>query len=306
MPDPIPPEALLADFAPPIRALADELRAIVAATVPGVVERVRPGWRIIGFDAPVGRKTRYFAWVFPERVHVHLGFVEGVLMDDPDRRMDGEGETKKARWLTWTPGDSIDADEVAAFVREGARRRRDVAGRAVRAGDGRGRSRGLNRPAWSVRCRCAPGRRTIACPQASRRVAMTTDFTIELVDRPGTLARASDALGRAGVNIEGACGFATDGHGVFHVLVRDGERARRALLNAGFEIQDERTVVVHPIQNKPGEAAGLLRRVADAGVNLDILYTTLDGQIVLGGDDVNAIRRAVLVEAVQPVAGEAG
>ena len=121
MPDPIPPEALLADFAPPIRALADELRAIVAATVPGVVERVRPGWRIIGFDAPVGRKTRYFAWVFPERVHVHLGFVEGVLMHDPDRRMDGEGETKKARWLTWTPGESIDADEVAAFVREGAR-----------------------------------------------------------------------------------------------------------------------------------------------------------------------------------------
>ena len=135
---------------------------------------------------------------------------------------------------------------------------------------------------------------------------MTTDFTIELVDRPGTLARASDALGRAGVNIEGACGYATDGHGVFHVLVRDGERARRALLNAGFEIQDERTVVVHPIQNKPGEAAALLRRVADAGVNLDILYTTLDGKIVLGGDDVNAIRRAVLVEAGQPVAGEAG
>ena len=41
-------------------------------------------------------------------------------------------------------------------------------------------------------------------------------------------------------------------------------------------------------------------------MNLEILYTTLDGQIVLGGDDVNAIRRAVLVEAVQPVAGEAG
>jgi hypothetical protein len=135
---------------------------------------------------------------------------------------------------------------------------------------------------------------------------MTTDFTIGLVDRPGTLARASHALGRAGVNIEGACGYATDGRGVYHVLVRDGERARRALLNAGFEIQDERPVVVLPIENKPGEAARLLRRVADARVNLDILYTTLDGEIVLGGDDVNAIRRAVLAETGQPVAGEAG
>ncbi len=135
---------------------------------------------------------------------------------------------------------------------------------------------------------------------------MTTDFTIGLVDRPGTLARASDALGRAGVNIEGACGYATDGRGVYHVLVRDGEPARRALLNAGFEIQDERPVLVLPIENKPGEAASLLRRVADARVNLDILYTTLDGQIVLGGDDVNAIRRAVLAQTGKAVAGEAG
>ena len=122
---------------------------------------------------------------------------------------------------------------------------------------------------------------------------MTTDFTIGLVDRPGTLARASDALGRAGVNIEGACGYATDGQGVFHVLVRDAERARRALLDAGFEIQAERLVVVLPIENRPGEAAGLLRRIADSDVNLDILYTTLEGQIVLGGSDVNAIRAAV-------------
>jgi hypothetical protein len=121
---------------------------------------------------------------------------------------------------------------------------------------------------------------------------MTTDFTIELVDRPGTLARASDALGRAGVNIEGACGYVADGRGVYHVLVRDAERARRALLNAGFEIQDERQVLVLPIENRPGEAARLLRRVADADVNLDILYTTLDGQVVLGGEDVRALRRA--------------
>ena len=59
--------------------------------------------------------------MFPERVHVHLGFVEGVLMHDPDRRLDGEGEAKKARWLTWPPGEAIDADEVTAFVREAVR-----------------------------------------------------------------------------------------------------------------------------------------------------------------------------------------
>ena len=122
---------------------------------------------------------------------------------------------------------------------------------------------------------------------------MTTDLTIGLVDRPGTLAQASDALGRAGVNIEGACGLVIDGRGVYHVLVADAERARRALIDAGFEIQAERPVAVLPVDNRPGEAARLLRRIADAGVNLELLYTTLDGQVVLGRADPGAIRRAL-------------
>ena len=129
---------------------------------------------------------------------------------------------------------------------------------------------------------------------------MTTDFTIGLLDRPGTLARASDALGRAGVNIEGACGYVYDGQGVYHVLVREAERARRALMDSGFEIQAERHVVVLPIENRPGEAARLLREIAEADANLDILYTTLDGQIVLGGDDIESIRRAADLAAARP------
>jgi len=129
---------------------------------------------------------------------------------------------------------------------------------------------------------------------------MTTDFTIGLLDRPGTLARASDALGRAGVNIEGACGYVYDGQGVYHVLVREAERARRALMDSGFEIQAERHVVVLPIENRPGEAARLLREIAEADANLDILYTTLDGQIVLGGDDIESIRRAADLAAPRP------
>lgn len=122
---------------------------------------------------------------------------------------------------------------------------------------------------------------------------MATDITLALVDQPGTLAKASDALGRAGVNIDGACGYVCDGQGVFHVLVQDVERGRRALMNSGFIIEDERRVVATPVENRPGAAAELLRRVADAGVNVDLLYMTLDGRLVLGGSDVSRIERAL-------------
>ena len=122
---------------------------------------------------------------------------------------------------------------------------------------------------------------------------MAIDLTIALVDQPGTLAQASDALGRAGVNIDGACGYVCDGQGTYHVLVHDLERARRALMNGGFIIDDERRVVAVPVANEPGAAAAVLRRVAGSGVNVDLLYMTLDGELVLGGSDVAGIERAL-------------
>jgi hypothetical protein len=122
---------------------------------------------------------------------------------------------------------------------------------------------------------------------------MPIDLTVGLFDRPGTLAKASDALGRAGVNIDGASGFVCDGQGVYHVLVEDAERARRALIDSGFTIEDERRVVITPVENRPGAAAALLRRIADAELNVDLLYTTLDGRLVLSGSDVEGIRRAL-------------
>ena len=122
---------------------------------------------------------------------------------------------------------------------------------------------------------------------------MTTDITVGLVNQPGTLLRASDALGRAGVNIEGACGYVCDGQGVFHVLVEDAQRARSALLDAGLEIQAERVVVAIPVENRPGSAASVLRRVAAGNVNVDLLYVTADSRLVIGGDDLRAINAAL-------------
>lgn len=121
----------------------------------------------------------------------------------------------------------------------------------------------------------------------------STDFTIRLMHQPGTLAEASHVLGRAGVNIQGACGYVCEGHGMYHVVVAAAEQARRALLDSGFEIIAERRVFLSPVEDRPGAAAALLRRVADAGVNVDLLYLTVDGQLVLGGDDVDGIGRAL-------------
>ena len=117
----IPPDALLADFPPPHQELGQRLRAIVTDAVPEAIERVRPGWRLIGYDLPVRRRGVFFAWVWPEAEHVHLGFPRGVDMDDRHGELRGERVTKLARWLTYAPGDSIDEAQATRLVQEAAR-----------------------------------------------------------------------------------------------------------------------------------------------------------------------------------------
>jgi len=120
-PSSIPPEAFLQGYTPPIATLAEQLRRVVRRTVPDAIERVRPGWALIGYDLPVRRHGVFFAWVWPEAEHVHLGFPVGTLMDDPGGVMKGSGITKRARWLTYQPGDEIDEPLAAELVEEAAR-----------------------------------------------------------------------------------------------------------------------------------------------------------------------------------------
>jgi hypothetical protein len=119
----IPPEALLADYPPPHREIANRLRSVVLDAIPDAIERVRPGWRLIGYDLPVRGRGAMFAWIWLEPEHVHLGFPQGVLMDDPRGLMKGAGITKLARWLTYAPGDPIDVEVARWLVEEAARTR---------------------------------------------------------------------------------------------------------------------------------------------------------------------------------------
>lgn len=118
MPDGIPVETLLEGYAGPLRRIAGRLREIVVDAAPGARERVRPGWRLIGYDLPVGRRARFAIWIWVQPEHVHLGFVRGVLMDDPDGHLEGRGVTKLARWLTYEPGERVDAAVAQALVCE--------------------------------------------------------------------------------------------------------------------------------------------------------------------------------------------
>lgn len=118
----VPVEAFLADYPRPIADAAERLRALVRRAVPEVVERVRPGWRLIGYELPLGRRRRYFAYVAPEEEHVHLGFEYGAWMADPSGILEGAHlRLRQVRYLTFRPGEPFAESEAEALVAEAAR-----------------------------------------------------------------------------------------------------------------------------------------------------------------------------------------
>jgi hypothetical protein len=115
-------ESFLADYQPGIARQAQALRKMVLKAVPSAIERLRPGWRLIGYDLPISRHGTYFAWVWPETEHVHVGWQAGTLMNDPDHVLRGAHlNLKKVRYLTFQPGDTITQKVVIDLTREAAR-----------------------------------------------------------------------------------------------------------------------------------------------------------------------------------------
>lgn len=120
--EPIPPELFLEGYPPAIRTIAERLRDVVRRAVPDAIERVRPGWRLIGYDLAVGRRTRYFAFVAPEPEHAHLGFEYGIWMSDPRGLLRGAHlDLRKVRFVTYAPGDPIPTRTLVTYTREAAR-----------------------------------------------------------------------------------------------------------------------------------------------------------------------------------------
>jgi hypothetical protein len=125
---------------------------------------------------------------------------------------------------------------------------------------------------------------------------MPTDLEVVLTDEPGQLAKLGQAMGEAGVNIHGMCAFTGEGRGIIHVLVGDDAvtRAVTSLEQAGMGVADKREVLVVDVEDRPGSLGELALELAEAGVNIELLYTTYGGvKLVIATDDLESARAAL-------------
>ncbi|HEY5885315.1 MAG TPA: hypothetical protein VIT88_11545 [Pyrinomonadaceae bacterium] len=112
------------------------------------------------------------------------------------------------------------------------------------------------------------------------------DLAILLENRPGALAEMGEALGGAGVSVEGGGAFVFNGKAVAHFLFEDASAARRALEQKGITVLDDREVLVQRLkQDEPGQLGKISRLMAEAGVNIEVIYSDHQNQLILVVDD---------------------
>ena len=122
---------------------------------------------------------------------------------------------------------------------------------------------------------------------------MAIDLVIEIENVPGALAQVAAAISDAGVNVAAATCIGPAQKAELHILVKHAEAARHALAISQLAVTREREVVVVEVEDTPGVLADLTRRIARAGVDLDLVYVATRNRVVFGSPDIEALRAAV-------------
>ena len=122
---------------------------------------------------------------------------------------------------------------------------------------------------------------------------MAFDLIIDVENTPGALAEVAAAISDAGVNIAAATCVGPGDRAELHILVPHAEAARHALAISHLGVSREREVVVVEVEDRPGVLADLTRKIARAGVNLDLVYVATRNRVVFGAPDLDALRAAL-------------
>src|SRR6201997_3894801 len=122
---------------------------------------------------------------------------------------------------------------------------------------------------------------------------MAFDLVIDIENTPGALAQVAAAISDAGVNIAAATCIGPGERAELHILVPHAEAARHLLAISHIGVSREREVVVVDVEDRPGVLADLTRKIAKAGVNLDLLYVATRNRVVFGSPDITSLKAAL-------------
>jgi hypothetical protein len=122
---------------------------------------------------------------------------------------------------------------------------------------------------------------------------VAVDLEIDIDNTPGALAEVAAAISDAGINIAAVTCVGPGDRAELHILVPHGEAARHLLGISHIGVTSEREVVVVDVEDRPGVLADLTRKIAQAGIDLDLVYVATRNRVVFGAADLEGLKAAL-------------
>ena len=127
-------------------------------------------------------------------------------------------------------------------------------------------------------------------------------FTVDLKNQPGELARLCETMADSGINLV-LCATTRGEEGTVAFIADDEASAETALQQAdiGYAMRPALTI---RMENQPGVGAATFRKLADAGVNAELLLPVRVSDAlffaVICVDDADKARGALGVQVIRP------
>ncbi len=100
------------------------------------------------------------------------------------------------------------------------------------------------------------------------------EINATVANKVGLLADATDKVKEAGVNITGLCAWVDGDKGYLRMITADNDKVCQALSPLTESCEMDEAVVVKAA-NTPGALNEIARKLADAGIDINLIYATV-------------------------------
>lgn len=126
---------------------------------------------------------------------------------------------------------------------------------------------------------------------------LSTQLMIQVNNKVGTVAEVTDTVSSSGINLVAVCAYAVDNNGFIMFVTDDNKRAKKLLVEKKYDVREEEIILLN-MDNKPGMLHAVTRRIADCGIDLTLIYGSVErkgkkSQVVLISENNNAVLAAI-------------
>lgn len=104
---------------------------------------------------------------------------------------------------------------------------------------------------------------------------LSHQLMIHASDEVGTLAEITHVMATSGINLVAMCAYAFSDKVSMMFVTTDNNAARKLLEMGGYKVEEEEVILLS-MDNKPGAAQKVSQKLAEAGIDLTLIYGSSD------------------------------